>query len=57
MDSLSRESLLSLLESLESAISELQAGDEPRLDAVISRLERRRAEVVAALASKGRPEQ
>jgi len=57
MDSLSRESLLSLLESLESAISELQARGEPRLDAVISRLERRRAEVVAALASKGRPEQ
>jgi hypothetical protein len=57
MDSFSRESLLSLLESLESAISELQARDEPRLDAVISRLERRRAEVVAALASKGRPEQ
>jgi hypothetical protein len=56
MDSFSRESLLSLLESLESAISELQARDEPRLDAVISRLERRRAEVVAALASKGRPE-
>ncbi len=56
MESLSRESLLSLLESLESAISELQSRDEARLDAVISRLERRRAEVVAALASKGRPE-
>jgi len=56
VESLSRESLLSLLESLESAISELQSRDEARLDAVISRLERRRAEVVAALASKGRPE-
>jgi len=57
VESLSRESLLSVLESLESAISELQSLHEPRLDAVISRLERRRAEIVAALASKGRPEQ
>jgi len=57
VESLSRESLLSLLESLESAIGELQSLHEPRLDAVISRLERRRAEIVAALASKGRPEQ
>ena len=57
MESLSRESLLSLLESIESAISELRSRDEPRLDAVIARLELRRAEIVAALASKGRPEQ
>jgi len=40
----------------ESAISELQSRDELRLEGVISRLERRRAEVVAALASKGPPE-
>ncbi len=57
VESLSRESLLSLLESIESAISELRSRDEPRLDAVIARLELRRAEIVAALASKGRPEQ
>jgi len=57
VESLSRESLLSLLESIESAISELHSRDEPRLDAVIARLELRRAEIVAALASKGRPEQ
>jgi hypothetical protein len=57
MESFSRESLLSLLESVESAISELQSRKEPRLEGVISRLERRRAEIVAALASKGRPEQ
>jgi len=57
MEAFSREGLLSLLESLESAISELQSRNEPRLVGVISRLERRRAEVVAALASKGRPEQ
>jgi hypothetical protein len=57
MDAFSREGLLSLLESVESAISELQSRNEPRLEGVISRLERRRAEIVAALASKGRPEQ
>ena len=57
MESFSREDLLSLLESVESAISELRSLNEPRLDALISRLERRRAEIVAALASKGRPEQ
>ena len=57
MDSFSRESLLSLLESVESAISELKSRNEPRLKGVISRLEQRRAEIVAALASKGRPEQ
>jgi hypothetical protein len=57
MESFSRESLLSLLESVESAISELQSRKEPRLEGVISRLERRRAEIVAALAAKGRPEQ
>ena len=56
MESLSRESLLSLLESVESAISELQSREEPRLKGVISRLERRRAEIVAALVAKGRPE-
>jgi len=55
MESFSRESLLSLLESVESAISELQSRREPRLEGVISRLERRRAEIVAALAAKGRP--
>ena len=57
MESFRREDLVSLLESVESAISELRSLNEPRLDAVISRLERRRAEIVAALASKGRPEQ
>jgi len=57
MEAFSREALLSLLESVESAISELRSRDEPRLEGVISRLERRRAEIVAALASKGRPEQ
>jgi len=56
VESLSRESLVSLLESVESAIGELRSLDQPRLDAVIARLERRRAEIVAALASKGRPE-
>jgi len=56
VESLSRESLVSLPESIESAISELRSRNEPRLEAVISRLERRRAEIVAALASKGRPE-
>jgi hypothetical protein len=56
VESLSRESL-SLLGSLESAISKLQSLHEPRLDGVISRLERRRAEIVAALGSKGHPEQ
>ena len=54
---MSRESLVSLLESLESATSELQAREQPRLQGVISRLKRRRAEVVAALASKGRSDQ
>jgi len=54
MESFSREELLSLLESVESA---LQSRNEPRLQGVVSRLERRRAEIVAALASKGRPEQ
>ena len=57
MEAFSREALLSLLESVESAISELQSRNEPRLEGVISRLERRRAEIVAALAAKGRPEQ
>ena len=56
MESFSRESLLSLLESVESAIAELRSLNQPRLDAVIGRLERRRAEIVAALASKGRPQ-
>ena len=46
-------------EILASAVapSELQAREEPRLEGVISRLERRRAEVVAALASKGPSDQ
>jgi len=57
VESFSRESLLSLLESVESAISELQSLNEPRLEAVISRLERRRAEIVVALATKGPPDQ
>jgi hypothetical protein len=56
VESFSRESLVALLESIESAISELRSLNEPRLDAVIARLERRRAEIVAALASKGRPD-
>jgi hypothetical protein len=56
VESFSRESLMSLLESIESAISELRSLNEPRLDAVIARLERRRAEIVAAMAAKGRPE-
>jgi hypothetical protein len=56
MDSFSRENLAALLESLESAIGELQSRDEPRLEAVIARLERRRAEVIAELASRGRPD-
>jgi hypothetical protein len=57
VESFSRGNLLSLLESLESAISELKSRKEPRLKGLILRLERRRAEIVAALASKGRPEQ
>jgi hypothetical protein len=57
VESFSRESLLSLLESVESAISELKSRNEPRLQGVVSRLERRRAEIVVALASNGRPEQ
>ncbi len=52
----SRESLVSLLESIDNAISELRSLDQPRIDAVTGRLERRRAEIVAALASKRRPE-
>ena len=56
MEAFSREALLSLLESVESAISELKSRNEPRLEGVISRLERRRAEIVAALVAKGRPE-
>jgi hypothetical protein len=56
VESFSRESLLSLLESVESAIAELRSLSQPRLDPVIGRLERRRAEIVAALASKGRPQ-
>ncbi len=36
MESFSRESLVSLLESVESAINELRSRDEPRLDGVIS---------------------
>ena len=57
MEAFSREALLSLLESVESAISELKPRNEPRLQGVISRLERRRAEIVAALATKGPPDQ
>jgi hypothetical protein len=53
VQSLSRESLESLLESIESAIRVLQSRQEPRLRDVTARLERRRAEVLAALASKG----
>ena len=56
MESFSRETLESLLESLESVVSKLQALRDPRLDGVISQLERQRAEVVAAMASKGPPE-
>jgi hypothetical protein len=44
VESFSGENLLSLLESVESAISELKSRKEPRLKGVISRLERRRAE-------------
>jgi len=42
-----------MLELYESAISELEARHEPRLHGVIVRLQRRRAEVVAQLASRG----
>jgi hypothetical protein len=55
VESFSRENLVSLLESLKSAISELRSRQEPRVQGVISRLERRKAEVVAALASKDHP--
>jgi hypothetical protein len=48
VQSLSRESLESLLESIESAIRVLQSRQEPRLRDVTARLERRRAEVLAA---------
>ncbi len=57
MEGLSRDQLEALLESLESAISELQSLKEPRLEAVLSRLVSKRAEVVAAMASRGRPEE
>ena len=55
MESLDREELLSLLEVYESAISELERRKEPRLAGVIVRLQQRRAEVIANLASRGRP--
>jgi hypothetical protein len=51
------ESLESLLEPPENAIVALQSRDEPRMPGVITRLERRQAEIVAALASKERQEQ
>jgi hypothetical protein len=57
VESFSRESLVSLLESIESAILELRSLDQPRLAPVIGGLDRRRAEIVAALVSKGRLEQ
>jgi hypothetical protein len=56
VESFSRETLLSLLQSVETAIAELRSRNQPRLDPVIGQLERRRAEIVAALASKGRPQ-
>jgi hypothetical protein len=55
MESFDREALLSLLEIYESAISELESRREPRLRRVIVRLQQRRAEVIASLASRGRP--
>ena len=57
MEAFSREGLLSLLEPVESAISELQSRNEPRLEGMISSAGTTKAEIVAALASKGRPEQ
>jgi hypothetical protein len=57
VEPLSRHQLEALLESLESAISELQSLKQPRLEGLLSRLVLRRAEVVAAMAARGRPEE
>ena len=56
MEPLSRDQLEALLESLETAIRELQSLNEPALKELRSRLEQHRAEVVAAMASRGRPD-
>jgi hypothetical protein len=48
--SLGRETLLNLLQMYESAISQLESRSEPRIAAFRERLQRRRTEVIAALA-------
>jgi hypothetical protein len=48
--SLGRESLLNLLRVYDSAISQLESRSESRIAAFRKRLQRRRTEVIAALA-------
>ena len=54
MEGLPAETLLSLLRIYETAIAELRAMGDARLERLITRLTRHRGEVVAALAARGR---
>jgi len=52
--SLAPDTLLNLLQMYDRALRELELRPEPRIKAFCGRLQRRRAEVVAALAEQGR---
>ncbi len=56
MESLDAQALLVLLDVYEEALAELRAMDDPAFSGLMRRLERHRAEVVAALAQLWFPE-
>ena len=56
MEGLDAETLLQLLEVYETALAELRAMDDPAVSDLMRRLERHRAEAVAALAALWFPE-
>lgn len=52
MKRLNKATLLNLLHLYEGAIRELEALDDPSVAGLLSRMERRRAEVIAGLAAR-----
>jgi hypothetical protein len=55
MEGLDKETLLNLLQIYETALSELRQMADPSVSGLIVRLERHRAEVIAALATMYMP--
>jgi hypothetical protein len=56
MEGLDAQTLLQLLGVYETALAELRAMDDPSVEQLVRRLERRRSEIIAALAALWFPE-